>query len=248
MTSETGQAVPGDREIPLDLPDEAAPEPLWEPVTDLRSEEVAIEPDEAPGDIEAWVPINDVANADFALNADEFLPDDAPWAALTGEPPPLLAELAAAAPALPEPKGVRALLTGKTPAQLSRPRTPLPWRGSFVAEELEEQKLTYSVTLESLRSELIVVSWQWADKTETPRKLIIRLADDGEDLELTATQPDEPIVSLRGFLADRELRFDVLLVSDRTRRGLLLGRDVLAEGFLVDAATDATDTEPAAGG
>jgi hypothetical protein len=42
-------------------------------------------------------------------------------------------------------------------------------------------------------------------------------------------------------LAEKELRFDVLVLSERERRGLLLGRAVLAEGFVVDPATDATD-------
>jgi hypothetical protein len=248
MSCETGQAIPGDREIALDLPEEASPQLLWEPVADLSTGEVAIEPDEAPGDREAWAPIADLAEPDFALKPPQLAQSDAPWVPLTGQSPPLLAERAPAAPSLPEPKGVRALLTGTTPARLSSPRTPLPWRGPFLAEELGEQNLTYRVALESLRSELIVVSWRWAKKAEAPCELIIRLADDGADLELTATQPDEPIVSLRGFLADRELRFDVLLVSDRARRGLLLGRDVLAEGFLVDPATDATAPEDCAGG
>jgi hypothetical protein len=248
MSCKTGQAIPGDREIDLDLPDEASPEPLWEPVDDLGTGEVAIEPDEPPGDKEAWAPIADLAKPDFALKTPQLTQDDAPWAALTGEPPPLLAERAPAAPSLPEPKGVRALLMGTIPARLSSPRTPLPWRGTFLAEELGEQSLTYSVALESLRSELIVVSWSWAKEAAAPCKLIIRLTDDGADLELIATQPDEPIVSLRGFLADRELRFDVLLVNDRARQGLLLGRDVLAEGFLIDPATDATASEENAGG
>ena len=68
-------------------------------------------------------------------------------------------------------------------------------------------------------------------------------APDGEDLELTATEGEDPVVSLRGFLGDRELRFDVLLVKGRARRGLLLGRDVLSEGFLVDPSTDLTDKD-----
>jgi len=248
MSCETGQAIPGDREIALDLPDETSNEPLWDPIADLEAAEVAIEPDEAAGDSEAWAPITDVDGADLTLREDISVQDEAPWATLTGEAPQILAEFAPPAPALPEPKGVRALLTGTKPARLSSPRTPLPWRGTFLAEELGEQSLTYSVTLGSIRSELIVVSWQWADKAKTPCKLIIRLSDDGDDLELTATQPDEPIVSLRGFLADRELRFDVLLVSDRARRGLLLGRDVLAEGFLIDPATDGTESEGKDGG
>ncbi len=239
MSLRAGQAVPGDREIALELPEESAPEPLWDPVDDLRSEEIGIDPDESADTSESWTPVSDASTDDFMLSPESLPDDDAPWAALTGSPPPLLGELAPEAPALPEPRGVRALLTGSSPASLPKPRTSLPWRGTFLAEELGDTPVTYRVKLESLRSELAVVSWDWADGSETPCKLTLRLSDDGDDLKFTATQPGEPIVSLRGFLADRELRFDVLLVKARERRGLFVGRDVLAEGFLVDPQAEA---------
>jgi len=247
MSFQTGQAVPGDREIALELPDESAPEPLWDPVDDLRSEEIGIAPDESPDNDETWGPISDASAEDFMLSPECLPDDDGPWTALTGNPPPLLGELAPDAPALPEPKGVRALLTGNAPARLPKPRTSLPWRGTFLAEELGGSAVTYSVRLESMRSELAVVDWSWSDAAEAPCELTLRLSDDGEDLKFTASQAGEPVVSLRGFLADRELRFDVLLIKDRDRRGLFVGRDVLAEGFLVDPQAESTITaeEPA---
>lgn len=238
MRAQAGQAIPGDREIPLELPEDSAPEPIWDPVTDRDSTEIGIGRDEGPSSCEAWEAVSDLSSEDFNLLPERLPDDETPWAVLTGATAPLLGELALDAPVLPEPRGVRALLAGSSPSTLPTPRTPLPWRGTFLAEELGGTPVTYSVRLESVRSELAVVSWCWTDDSEGPSKLTIRLTDDGEDLKLTVTQPGEPIVSLRGFLADRELRFDVLLVKERDRRGLLVGRDVLAEGFLVDPLTD----------
>lgn len=245
MSLQAGRAVPGDREIALELPEESVPEPLWDPVDDLRSEEIGISPAEGADSSDSWAPVSDASTGDFMLSPESLPDDDAPWAVLTGTPPPLLGELAPEAPVLPEPRGVRALLTGSSPARLPKPRTPLPWRGTFLAEELKGAPLTYSVRLDSIRSELAVVDWSWTDDSEAPCELTLRLSDDGDDLKFTATQAGEPVVSLRGFLADRELRFDVLLVKDRGRRGLFVGRDVLAEGFLVDPQADTPATTEA---
>jgi len=244
MRTASPPTEPGDEDIPLEFGQESEDAPLWDPVEDLDHEDVAIEPGARIGTDDSWSPTADVETDDLRLEIEALEEPSTLWEPLTGTAPLLLGELAAAVPALPEPRGVRALVTGQSPSQLPSPRATLPWQGEFEAEELADCRLIYTVTLESLRTELAVVDWQWSDPKEEGGKMLrIRLSDDGEDLELTATEGEDPVVSLRGFLGDRELRFDVLLVKGRARRGLLLGRDVLSEGFLVDPSTDLTDQD-----
>jgi hypothetical protein len=229
----------------FDLPEDEPLPDLWSEVTDLERDDIAVESAEAEEESDVWEATRDVQADDLTLelSSDEEAPPQL-WGPLTGAPPPVLGERLPALPALPEPRGVRALVTGSSPEQLPSPRETLPWRGRFVAEEFPQQPLIYTVALEGLRTELAVVDWQWSDEPEeTSRTVTIRLEDDGATLSLPTTESNQPVVSLRGFLGRRELRFDALLVSGRTRRGLLVGRDVLSEGYLVDPATDATEKD-----
>jgi hypothetical protein len=228
----------------FDLPEEEPIPDLWGEVNDVTQSDIAVELEDDDDESDLWEPTQDTQAEDITL---DLSTNEAPpelWGVLTGEPAPSFGEHVAALPSLPEPRGVRALVTGSSPEQLPSPRETLPWRGCFIAEEFPQQPLIYTVALEGLRTELAVVDWQWSEEPAEPsRKVTIRLEDDGPLLALPTTERNQPVVSLRGFLGQRELRFDALLVSGRNRRGLLVGRDVLSEGYLVDPAIDATEKD-----
>lgn len=234
MTESAPQSeAPKDLDLTFDEPTEA-PNP-WAPVDDEPDEDLRLPPADKIIEAELWDEVDDLSDEDLSLRPEdsEDLPD--PWAQITDLPEPTLGERAPPPPAQPEPRNVRALIGGSEPAQLPKPRASIAWRGTFATTSLEGDELLYTVDLSALRSELLVADWEWEEQESNP-VLRIRLTDDGVDLRVSASDPGEPVITLRGLLGGRELSFDVLVKTERERRGLLLGRDVLAEGFLIDPA------------
>ena len=138
----------------------------------------------------------------------------------------------------PPPLSGRALVASASSSTSQAPRSDSHGVGLFEAEELIDPALPYRVSLEQLASELHVAEWSWLAEPEQQNegRLKLRFEASGLDLRLKPAAGRSPSISLRGFLGTRELRFDVLVMTGQ-KPGLLLGRDVLAEGFLVDPTT-----------
>ena len=227
-----------DGEIPLILPEDEAEEDCWVEVHDLTSEDIPIAPDERSEELASWAPVPDAEAPDFNLGLDPSDDLTDPWALLTDRGAEELGLPAEPSRDLPPLLSGRDLLASASNSPALSPPVALPWRGLFEAEEFIGLALPYRVSFEQLASELHVAEWSWLAEPEQQKegRLKLRLEASGVDFEVEAGGGHSPRLSLRGFLGARELRFDVLVVTG-TRPGLLLGRDVLAEGFLVDPAT-----------
>ena len=227
-----------DGEIPLVLPEDEAEEDPWVEVHDLTSEDIPIAPDERSEELASWAPVPDAEAADFNLGLDPSDDLTDPWALLTDRGTEELGLPAEPSRDLPPLLSGRELLASASNSPALNSPVPLPWCGLFEAEEFTDLALPYRVSLEQLASELHVAEWSWLAEPEHQKegRLKLRLEASGLDFEVEAVGEHSPRLSLRGFLGARELRFDVLVVTG-TRPMLLLGRDVLAEGFLVDPAT-----------
>ena len=231
-------AVAEDEDIPLLLPQDEAEEDRWGEVEDLTSEDIHIAPDERSEELASWAPVPDAEGPDFNLGLDPSDDLTDPWALITDARSEELGLPAEPSRELPPPLSGRALIASASNSETSGTPVRLPWCGLFEAEELKELALPYRVSLEQLASELHVAEWSWLvePRHQTEGLLKLRLEASGLDFELEASGGQSPSLSLRGFLATRELRFDVVVVTS-TKPGLFLGRDVLAEGFVVDPTT-----------
>ena len=112
----------------------------------------------------------------------------------------------------------------------------IPWRLPADVMEPVAGRIVVMAAPRLEQSRLLVAHWEWVD--EQQEHVRFRLADDGADTVNRVSHLGQPIVNLRLRLAGVDVVVDVALATDRSERGLLLGRDVLADRFLVDASRE----------
>lgn len=228
-----------EEEEDLALPPDAGPDDLlaWEPVEDLDDADL----DDPATFAEAvsedpWLRVEDAAADELSFNpsaSDEEPPD--PWGPLDEA---RLDDLPAPSglPVLPPPPASTLLLPITPPRRSTPAPRTIPWRLPADVAEPVAGRIVVMAAPHLEASRLLVAHWDWAD--EQHEHVRFRLADDGADTVTLVSHTGQPIVSLRLRLAGVDVVADVTLVIDRGERGLLLGRDVLADRFLVDASRE----------
>lgn len=226
-----GATQPADLQI--QLADEPEPEELWVPVDDTEQPDVEVgleaqEAEERGEDL--WTPVDDGEEADVPLATRLDEEDEDAWgptttgALLQAESGRPRASVGFQLPRRPNP-------VPRAPA----PRV-LPWRGAADLVTPALADLACEADPSATTSLLLVATWEWTDAHE--RAIRFRLSDDGESRVWDVAVPHEPVVEGSVRLLGQEQPISLRVASDRERRGLVLGRDVLAGRFLVDAAGD----------
>ncbi len=226
-----------------------------------EDEDLALPPQEGQDDKVTWEPVDDLAEADMpepSTIASAVVED--PWQGVadagakdlsfdpsgTDEPPedpwgplgmgsddlPSPSEL----PVLPAPAASTLLLPVSNPRRSTPAPRSIPWRLPADVVEPVAGRIVVMAAPRLEQSRLLVAHWEWVDEQQEHVRL--RLADDGADTVNRVAHLGQPVVRLRLRLAGVDVVVDVTLATDRSERGLLLGRDVLADRFLVDASRE----------
>ena len=228
-----------DDEDDLVLPEDEALDDrsVWEPVDDLDEAEMP-DPSQiaAPPETDPWDAANDLDEADFPLDtAPADAPEQDPWGPLPGPdssaaPPP------SGFPILPPPAAATLLLpTSALRREAPAPRT-IPWRLPAQVTHPVHARLLAVAAPRSEVSRLLVASWEWAD-TECEH-LRFRLTDDGDDTIVRVAHAGQAVIALTLRMQGVLFEVEADVAADRGERGLLLGRDALADRFLVDAGRE----------
>lgn len=219
--------------------DEEEREDRWGAVTDLDEPDTELEvvDDLLPDQPDPWADVQDEAEPDLLLEPElQEHPED-PWGPVGSGPAlgPTLAVVDHAPLQLPPPAPLAG--TESEPAARTGPRHPLPWRGRARLLGPDLPELMYVADVARERTVLLVASWAWADDEPGARRLRLRLADDGPEVEVETAAPHEAAMACEIEIEGRSLPARVAVVADRSDRGLHIGRDVLATRFVVDPST-----------
>ena len=225
------QGEDDDLEIPEE--DEEEIEDPWAPVED-DGDDVAL-PTPAGDDEEAeelWEPVEDGVADDLVLAELEPEGRDDPWGASGATQTP---ELPGVSRRLVD-EGFTLPRARPQPALLPALRT-LPWRSTADLESLELPNLLCVADPTATGSRLLVAAWAWADEAAGDL-LRFRISDDGPEIEAAPASPHEAVIESVIRLVDLDLRVRLHLEAARDQRGVVLGRDVLAGRFVVDASRE----------
>ncbi|MEE2830669.1 MAG: hypothetical protein VX498_15890 [Myxococcota bacterium] len=235
------QPVTGPDDLQIREPEEAPQEDLWETVDDTGEADiefvVASEDEEKP-----WEPVDDSSKDDIDLQVQAEAEATDPWGPLNEHRPEPLGEVP---PSLPIFSTPTPLPRWKSRARLPSPSEVIPWRGTMRVQELLGHPVIYFAAPEQETSQLLVSAWEWDEEAESPsHRLLLHLTDDGPEVQVQAITATEPVTRLSGYLGKTRIEIHAVLSVERGRRGLLLGRDVLAGSFLVDCNQDDEDSPP----
>ncbi len=226
-----------DQDLVLPVEEPPSDATAWDAVHDLGDPDL-----EEPSTLAAalvddpWAPVDDASAGDLSFDPSGTgeAPED-PWGALDTATPPDLPS-PSSLPVLQSPANSPVLLPlSHLVRSVPAPRS-IPWR---LPAEILEPVAGRVVVIASPRlrgSRLLVSDWGWAD--EQQELVRFRLADDGGDTVTRVENPGKPVIALRLHIAGIDIAAEVTLMIDRAERGLLLGRDVLAGRFLVDAGRE----------
>ncbi|HCP47830.1 MAG TPA: hypothetical protein DIU15_17450 [Deltaproteobacteria bacterium] len=214
----------------------------WGSVTDLADSDLE-DPPEAGEDkeaLQAWGPVDDLGDDEFTIDPqsvedEEQRPD--PWAAIGPDDSidDVLVPTSDKQTIAPAPLALPVYADhDETNEQTSR----LPWRVTANIVEPPLFDLSCLADPTTASSQLLVAHWEWVRESPEGTRLRFRLADDGPSIETESSAPMEPniqcVIRLGGLELDSQLELSV----SRTDRGIRLGRDLLANRFLVDASLD----------
>jgi hypothetical protein len=219
----------------LDIPDEEdeGSEDPWESVTDGAADDIPVPSKASDGEEPDafWDPLADGDDDDLVLTTMEDGPPDDPWSDASAAEPPALGpgrRRSSAAFSLPRVRP----RPGLQPAL----RT-LPWRSTGDLQSPALPSLLCVADATATGSRLLVAAWTWADEAAGDL-LRFRVSDDGPELEATPASPHEAVIESVLKLRDLDLHVRLHLEAARDRRGIVLGRDVLAGRFVVDPSRE----------
>ena len=222
--------------------DEPPDEAHWEPVDDTGEQDIALVVAAGAIQEDPWTPVDDTSKDDLDVQFQAASPPEQHWGPLSDKEPPLLAETAAPPPNLPLFSTPTPLPRWRSRARLTSPREVIPWRGTMRVPELLDLAVVYFAAPDQTKSQLLVAAWEWAEEEQpTGSRLLLRLTDDGPEIQVEALAAAEPMARLSGYLGKTSVEIHAALSVERDRRGLLLGRDVLAGNFLVDCSRQDED-------
>ena len=210
-----------DEDLPLPQDDEPNDVEAWRPVDDLAEADAPPPPpDEDKEEPHHWDTIIDSDQPDIPVDLSDEPDADDPTREPWGPLPPRPAKPSPRRPRTPPPSPATAVLTTEQLAALpGRPIRLLPWRGVL---ELAGRELPYVADVTRADSLLLVLEWD----------------DEGALLDREAARITLPIENgcLRPTLRLRgeDLQLSLRLSTDGQAPRVVLGRDVLAERFVVD--------------
>jgi len=214
----------------------------WAPVNDVSEADID-DPPEAGEDREAheaWSPVLDLEDNEFAIDPqsvenEETRPD--PWAPI--DPNENIDETLL--PTSDKPTMAAAPLVLPVYAdrdEIEHQVVRLPWRVTANIVEPPLFDLSCLADPTAANSQLLVAHWEWVAEATEGTRLRFRLADDGPSIETDVATTLEARIRCVVRLAGQELDSELELAVSRTDRGIRLGRDLLANRFLVDANLD----------
>ncbi len=221
-------------DLRIEFTEEEEPEDVWLPVSDLGSPDVEVNPaveqtEERSEDV--WAAVDDADEPDVALATQ--LEEDAEdiWG-------PTVSGALQSVSSHRREVGFQLPRRPKALPEAPAPRV-LPWRGAAELVSPALPDLACEADPSATTSLLLVAAWEWTDEAE--RTLRFRLSDKGEPRNWDVDVPHEPVVKTTVRLLGQEHALSLRIAVAHDRRGLVLGRDLLAGRFLVDPAADSWD-------